>query len=113
MRWPDFNYLRPLGRGTAWVLGLVVAIILINVLAMRLLGDVQAWSGWLLDHALGLLLWRLALYALLLFGWRWMRARLLRREPDAATRLRRAECAGGAALVMLEVSNILSGPEAI
>lgn len=112
MRWPDFKYLRPVGRGAVWALGLVVAAILINVLAIRLLGDAQAWSTWLRDHTLGLLLWRLCLYAALIYGWRWMRARLLQREPDATTRLRRAECAAVAALVLLEVSNALSGPEA-
>lgn len=112
MRWPDVKYLRPLGRGAAWALGLVVATLLINVLAIRLLGDVQAWSNWLRNHTLGLLLWRLGLYAALIYGWHWMRTRLLQREPDAAARLRRAEWAGVAALVLLEVSNALSGPEA-
>lgn len=112
MRWPGFKHLRPLGRGAVWALGLVVAALLINVLAIRLLGDVQAWSNWLRDHTLGLLLWRLCIYAALIYGWRWMRARLLQREPDAAARLRRAEWAGVAALVLLEVSNALSGPEA-
>ncbi|AZC90207.1 hypothetical protein J1G36_11530 [Pseudomonas carnis] len=113
MRWSNLNYLRPVGRGVVWALGLVVATLLINVLAIRLLGDVQAWSDWLRDHTLGLLLWRLCLYAALIYGWRWLRARLLQREPDATARLRRAECAAVAALVLLEVSNALSGPEAI
>lgn len=112
MRWPDLKHLRPVGHGAAWALGLVVAAILVNVLAIRLLGDVQAWSIWLHDHALGLLLWRLGLYAALICGWRWMRTRLLQREPNAAARLRRAEYAGVAALVLQEVSNALAGPEA-
>ena len=112
MRWSDLKHLRPLGRGAVWALGLVIAAILINVLAIRLLGDGQVWSNWLRDHTLGLLLWRLCLYAALIYGWRWMRARLLQREPDATTRLRCAECAGVAALVLLEVSNALSGSEA-
>ncbi|AZE83361.1 hypothetical protein C4J98_1948 [Pseudomonas orientalis] len=112
MRWPDLKHLRHLGRGAAWALGLVVAALLINVLAIRLLGDVQAWSNWLRDHTLGLWLWRLCLYTALISGWRWMRARLLLREPDATARLRRAECAAVAALMLLEISNALSGPEA-
>ncbi|MFN1266870.1 hypothetical protein [Pseudomonas lundensis] len=112
MRWPDLKHLGPVGRGAVWALGLVLVAILINVLAIRLLGDVQAWSNWLRDHTLGLLLWRLGLYAALIYGWRWMRARLLQREPDAATRMHRAEWAGVTALVLLEVSNALSGPEA-
>ncbi|AZF53182.1 hypothetical protein C4J85_2697 [Pseudomonas sp. R4-34-07] len=113
MRWPDLKYLRPLGRGAVWVLGLLSATMLINVLAIRLLGDVQGWSNWLRDYAVGLLLWRLSLYAALICSWRWMRARLLQREPEAAARLCRAECAGIAALVLLEISNAFWGPEAI
>lgn len=112
MRWPDLKYLRPVGRGALWGLALVLAAILINVLAVRLLGDVQAWSTWLRDHTLGLLLWRLGLYAALIYGWWRMRARLLRREPQSRQRLRRAEAAGIAALVLLELSNALSGSEA-
>lgn len=112
MRWPDMKLLRSLGRGVLWTLGLVFAVILINLLAIRLLGDAQSWSHWLRDHARGLLLWRLGLYAALIYGWWRMRTRLLRRESDATQRLRRAEAAGIAALVLLEVSNGLSGSEA-
>lgn len=112
MRWPDLKYLRPLGRGVAWTLAMVFAVILINVLAIQLLGDVQTWSNWLRDHALGLLLWRLSLYVALIYGWWRMRARLLQREPETSPHLRRAETAGIAALVLLEVSNTLSSSEA-
>ena len=112
MRWPDMKRLRPLGQGLLWSFGLVLAVILINLLAIRLLGDVHAWSTWLRDHTLGLLLWRLGLYAALIYGWWRMRARLLRREPQSRQRLRRAEAAGIAALVLLELSNALSGSEA-
>lgn len=88
------------------------AVILINVLAIQLLGDAQAWSNWLRNHALGLLLWRLGLYAALIYGWWRMRTRLLRRAPETSPRLRRAEVASIAALVLLEASNTLSGSEA-
>ena len=112
MRWPDMKLLRPLGRGLLWIFSLVVVAILINLLAIRLLGDAQGWSHWLRDHALGLLLWRMGLYAALIYGWWRMRTRLLRHEPGPTQRLRRAEAAGIAALVLLEVSNGLFGSEA-
>ena len=41
-----------------------------------------------------------------------MRARLLQREQETRTHLRRTEVAGIAALVLLEFSNTLSGVEA-
>ena len=113
MRWPDLKLLRPLERGALWALGLVLTVILINVLAVRLLGDVQAWNAWLRDHALSLLLWRLGLYAALIYGWWRMRTQLLRREPESRQPLRRAEAAGIAAQVLLEVSYNLSGSGAL
>ncbi|BDB18296.1 hypothetical protein cym2001_16610 [Pseudomonas sp. CYM-20-01] len=109
MRRVWIKYLSTSARYAIWALVLILAGLLINLIAIGLLGDTSAWSTWLQDHSTGLLVWRLYLYAAILYGWRWMRTRLLQREPDAAARLRRAECAGIAALMLLEVSNALTG----
>lgn len=113
MRCSTFKYLRSLGRGVLWAFGVMIAAVLINLLATRLLDGVQAWIGWLRDHSLGLLIWRLCLYVALIYGWLWMRARLLQREPEAAQRLRRAEGAGVAALMLLEMVNAISRQETL
>ena len=107
MRRPDLKYLRPLGHALIWVLWLLFAAVMVNVL-----GDMQSWRSWVRDHALGLLLWRLGLYAALIYGWLRMRTRLLLRGAEIRPSLRRIEVAGIAALVLLEISNILSGLEA-
>lgn len=107
MRRPDLKYLRPLGHGLAWALWLLFAAVMVNVL-----GDMQSWRDWVRDHALGLQLWRMGLYAALIYGWWRMRARLLQREPENRPRLHRTEVAGIAALMLLEISNTLSGLEA-
>ena len=107
MHKPDLKYLRPLSNALAWALLLLIAAVMINVL-----GDMQSWHDWVRDHALGLLLWRLGLYAALIYGWLRMRTRLLLRAQETRPRLRRTEVAGIAALMLLEVSNLLSGLEA-
>lgn len=107
MHKPDLKYLRPLSNALAWALLLLMAAVMINVL-----GDMQSWRGWVRDHALSLLLWRMGLYAALIYGWWRMRARLLLRAPETRPRLRRTEAAGIAALVLLEVGNALSSLEA-
>ena len=107
MHKPVFKYLRPLSNALAWALLLLMVAVMINVL-----GDMQSWRDWVRDHALGLLLWRLGLYAALIYGWLRMRTRLLLRGAQIRPRLRRTEVAGIAALMLLEISNILSGLEA-
>ncbi|WP_338523986.1 hypothetical protein NUH87_30525 [Pseudomonas batumici] len=95
-----------------WTSALTLTGILINILAIRLLGDAQTPRHWLDEHATGLLIWRLCLYVMLICSWCWMRARLSQHQPEATQRLHRAEWAGIAALALLEASNALSGPEA-
>lgn len=107
MHKPDLKYLRPLSNALAWALLLLMVAVMINVL-----GDMQYWRGWVRDHALGLLLWRMGLYAVLIYSWLRIRTRLLLRGAQIRPRLRRTEVAGIAALVLLEISNILSSLEA-
>ncbi|WP_248747352.1 hypothetical protein [Pseudomonas sp. MWU12-2037] len=99
-------------RIALWVSILILTGILINLLAIRLMGDAQAWRHWLDKHTTDLLIWRLCLYTLLIYGWCSMRTRLLQHQPEAARRLCRAEWAGATALALLEISNALSNAEA-
>ncbi|WP_397458516.1 hypothetical protein AB3464_28570 [Pseudomonas asplenii] len=100
-------------KAVIWLSALILLTGLFNLLAIQMLGNIQQWNTWLQEHATAFLIWRLGLYGVLSYGWCWMRARLLRRQPEASQRLRRAECAGIAALVLLEVSNALAaGSEA-
>jgi len=53
--------------------------------------------------------WRLCLYAATIYGWRWMRRRLLAREvgDDARKRLIRSEAAAVMAVAALEISLLM------
>lgn len=54
-------------------------------------------------------MWRLCLYGATVYGWVWMRRRLLAREEDAQARRRlvRSEIAGVVAIVALEASLLM------
>ncbi|UTW12351.1 hypothetical protein [Marinobacterium rhizophilum] len=92
--------------GTA---GLIAAVIAANLLGIYLLGSLEHWARWLAQTSGYFLLWRLCLYTITAWGWRWMRRRLLRREPDRASRRRlvRTEIAGVVTIVTLECSLLL------
>lgn len=86
------------------ILALVTAAIVINLIGIRLVGDVAGWQRWQQEHASYFFVWRLFVYALTLRAWWWMRKRVLQRDPspEATHRLRRAEVAGVAAAILLE-----------
>jgi hypothetical protein len=94
--------------GTA---GLIAAAIAANLLGIYLLGSLESWARWLAQTSGYFLLWRLCLYAATVWGWHWMRRRLLRREPERASRRRlvRTEIAGVVTIVTLECSLLLRG----
>lgn len=96
-------------RLLVWGLGLAAFGLLINLLASAVLGDFITWHNWLREHANGLLVWRLSLYATLIYAWWRMRNRLLQREPQVASRLQRTEAAAIVALTLLEVANAVAG----
>lgn len=96
------KWARGLSIALLWALGIVIAGALISVLGVRFMGGMQGFEGWLSNHRFHLLAWRLVLYGATFIGWRWMRTRLLLREPDAATRLRRCEISALAAILALE-----------
>jgi len=90
---------RNVGKALLWTV-LVLAL----AVAANVLGD--DWQSWL-DAAAGVFfVWRLCLYAATIYGWRWMRRRLLARESgsEAKRRLIRAEVAAVIAVTALEIS---------
>jgi hypothetical protein len=83
--------------------------VLVNVIGIRLAGDIASWDRWLKDHASVFFVWRLCLYAGTIYGWLWMRKRVLRREetPEGRKRFKRVEICAAASIVLLEVTNLL------
>ncbi|MFL9883180.1 hypothetical protein PQR66_09100 [Paraburkholderia agricolaris] len=105
------NRLRRFLPAALW-LGVIVAIAgLVNAAGIHMAGDADHWSQWMQSHGNYFRVWRLVLYAGTVCGWRWMRRRLLAREPAPATRMRwlRLEIAAATALVLLEGSTWLRG----
>jgi len=97
---------RSVGKALLWTVLLLALAVVANVLGIYLLGSIDDWQSWL-DAAAGVFfVWRLCLYAATIYGWRWMRRRLLAREAgdDARKRLIRAEVAAVIAIVALEIS---------
>jgi hypothetical protein len=93
---------RGLSVALLWALGIVIAGAVIGLLGVRFMGGMQGFEGWVSNHRFHLFAWRLLLYGATFIGWRWMRTRLLLREPDAATRLRRCEISALVAIFALE-----------
>jgi hypothetical protein len=106
---PAWNRLLRLGRrgGIAllWAVALVAAAVAANVVGIAMLGSLGAWQGWLTQATWLFLLWRLCLYAATVYGWRWMRRRVLARDGSvpARRRLVRTEVAAVVAIVALEL----------
>jgi hypothetical protein len=94
--------IRGLSMTLLWTAGIVVAGGVISLLGVRFMGGMRGFDGWLVDHRFHLLAWRIVLYGATFMGWRWMRRRLLLREPDAATRFRRCELSALAVIFALE-----------
>ena len=106
MRWL-FN--RRNAKALPWAVVLLGLAVAANVVGIYLVGSVAGWERWMSASAGYFLGWRICLYAATVYGWLWMRRRLLAREsaPDARRRLVRAEIAGAIAIVALEASLLL------
>lgn len=91
------------------VLAVVLVAASINVIGIRIMGDVTAWNGWLQTHTGHFAAWRGLLYFTTAYGWWWMRSRVLRREPSSQTRTRlcRTEIAAVIAILLLETTTFL------
>ncbi|MBN3043719.1 hypothetical protein H4F47_12430 [Pectobacterium brasiliense] len=96
----------PIARVLLWTVLLLVITVTANVLGIYFAGSIAGWEHWLADAASYFLLWRVCLYGATVYGWLWMRRRLLLRDtsPDARRRLIRTEVSGIAALLVLEFS---------
>jgi len=96
---------------TLLALALVVTVaVLVNVVGIELAGDILSWDHWLKDNAPVFFVWRMLLYAATVYGWLWMRKRVLQREEtvDARKRLKRVEICAAASIMLLEMTNFLS-----
>jgi uncharacterized BrkB/YihY/UPF0761 family membrane protein len=89
-------------RALFWVLAILLITAAVNVIGIRIIGDVTGWAQWLEHHRLDFLLWRLALYGATAWGWWWMHGRVRRREPEAHGRLLRIEIAAVLVILVLE-----------
>ncbi|WP_022964717.1 hypothetical protein [Halopseudomonas pelagia] len=100
---------RRAARALLWTVLLMAAAVAANVAGIYFLGSISGWEQWLDEFSGFFLLWRLCLYGATAYGWRWMRGRLLARQPDVATRHRliRTEIAAVLALVTLEGSLLM------
>jgi hypothetical protein len=89
-----------------WVLAILVIATAVNLVGIRIAGDVSGWGRWLQSHSLYFLAWRLCLYGGTAYGWWWMRNRVLRREAAAETRtrFRRSEVAAVLTVLALETA---------
>jgi hypothetical protein len=104
-----FGWLGKLGRALFWSSVILFLALGVNLMGIRLLGGMDAWKGWMVAHATYFFVWRLLLYAGIAWGWWWMRARLLVREPDASAqaRVRRVEVAAVFTFIALEIARFL------
>ena len=103
------HWLQRAARVLLWGLLLLIAATAANVAGIHLAGSLDSWLQWLKLHTDHFLIWRLVLYAGTAWGWRWMRRRVLAREPGGKTqpRLLRAEMAAVLAVTALEISQFV------
>jgi len=108
---PRWLFHRRVGKALLWTVLLLALAVAANILGIYLLGSIDGWQRWLSATAAYFFVWRLCLYAATIYGWRWMRRRLLARESgtEAKRRLIRAEIAAVIAIVALEICLLTQG----
>jgi hypothetical protein len=96
-------------RVLLWGMLLLIAATAANVAGIHLAGSLDGWRQWLKSQTDHFLIWRLLLYAGTAWGWRWLRRRVVAREPGGKTqsRLLRAEMAAVLAVTALEISQFV------
>lgn len=97
---------RRLVQGLLWLFMMIVGAIGVNLIGIRMMGDVVGWTRWMQSHSGYFLAWRLCLYGATACGWWWMRQRVLRCEctDHARVRLHRTEVAAVLAILALEAT---------
>ncbi|MBG6614679.1 hypothetical protein I5I70_03300 [Pseudomonas aeruginosa] len=107
------RFRRPAATALLWAVVLVAAAVGANIAGIYLVGSVAGWERWLAAASGYFFVWRLCLYGATVYGWLWMRRRLLAREDQdgadgqARRRLMRSEIAGVVAIVVLEASLLM------
>lgn len=100
---------RRLARTLLFVLAVLLAAAVVNLVSICLKGDTRGWSEWLREHAGHFAVWRGILYSATAVGWWWMRGRVLQRESNRETRTRllRTEIGALLAVAALEITTLL------
>ena len=93
----------------AWVLAALAVTVVVNLVGIRLVGDIAAWERWLGSHRGVFFAWRLCLYAGVAWAWWTMHRRVRAREPDRAARARlwRVELAAVLTVLTFETAVLL------
>ncbi|MEA9578809.1 hypothetical protein VC218_07725 [Xanthomonas nasturtii] len=101
-----WRFNRRLGIALLWTALAVGIAAAANLVGIRILGGIEAWSHWLRAHAGYFFAWRLVLYGATAWGWQWMHRRLRQRDAstEAFSRLRRTEIASVLVIALLEIS---------
>lgn len=106
---------RRAAKALLWAVVIIAVAVGANVVGICLVGSIAGWEQWLAAAAGYFLVWRLCLYGTTVYGWGWVRRRLLAREAQngadrqARRRLLRSEIAGVIAIVALEASLLMQG----
>ena len=106
---PRWLFSRSEAKALLWTVLNVADAVAANIAGIYLVGSVAGWERWLAAAAGYFFVGRLCLYGATVYGWLWMRRRLLVREDDAQARRRlvRTEIAGVVAIVALEASLLM------
>lgn len=106
---PRWLFSRRAAKALLLAVVIIAAAVGANLVGIYLVGSVAGWERWLAASAGYFRVWRLCLYGATVYGWVWMRRRLLAREEDAQARRRlvRSEIAGVVAIVALEASLLM------
>ena len=106
---PRWLFSRRAAKALLLAVVIIAAAVGANLVGIYLVGSVAGWERWLAASAGSFLVWRLCLYGATVYGWVWMRRRLLAREEDAQARRRlvRSEIAGVVAIVAREASLLM------
>ena len=106
---PRWLFSRRAAKALLLAVVIIAAAVGANLVGIYLVGSVAGWGRGLAASAGYFLVWRVWLYGATVYGWVWMRRRLLAREEDAQARRRlvRSEIAGVVAIVALEASLLM------